>query len=235
MCYWRTILSQWGYWRSHHTKSNKLDSKGLEKINCLKKWFSNWFIVHHKSSTNWPRISRFILNALSVQDLDIDTFIDFDYQVDISEPTIDLSEVDWKKENSQSQCLAKVIRENSLYELMEQHVVESDSHDTKQVLVSQQPLRENCPYSEFFGPYFPAFGLNTEIYSVSVHIQSEWGKIRTRETPNTNAFHAANWSEKSSQIYGSGSRTNSFKKWPKYAGFCSGSRHTNGKPCDYNV
>lgn len=64
-----------------------------------------------------------------MQNLDIDTFIDFDHQVDISEPTIDLSEVDWKKENSRSQCLAKVIRENSLNELMEQHVVESDSHD----------------------------------------------------------------------------------------------------------
>ena len=31
----------------------------------------------------------------------------------------------------------------------------------------------------FSGPYFPAFGLNTERYSASVRIQSECGKIWT--------------------------------------------------------
>ena len=30
------------------------------------------------------------------------------------------------------------------------------------------------------GLYFPAFGLNTDRYSVSAHIQSECGKVRTR-------------------------------------------------------
>ena len=39
------------------------------------------------------------------------------------------------------------------------------------------PLREKCPN---IGPYFPAFGLNTERYEVSLPIQSECGKIRTR-------------------------------------------------------
>ena len=34
-------------------------------------------------------------------------------------------------------------------------------------------------YGVFSGPYFPAFGLNTERYFVSLRIQSEWGKIRT--------------------------------------------------------
>ena len=33
----------------------------------------------------------------------------------------------------------------------------------------------------FSGPYFPAFGLNTERYSVSLRIQSKCGKIRTRK------------------------------------------------------
>ena len=43
-------------------------------------------------------------------------------------------------------------------------------------------LREKCPNTEFFsGPYFPAFGLNTERYGVSLCIQSECGKIRTRK------------------------------------------------------
>ena len=36
-------------------------------------------------------------------------------------------------------------------------------------------------YGVFSGPYFPAFGLNTKICSVSLSIQSECGKIRTRK------------------------------------------------------
>ena len=39
-------------------------------------------------------------------------------------------------------------------------------------------------------PYFPAFGLNMERYSVSLRIQFECGKIRTRKTPNMDTFHA---------------------------------------------
>ena len=43
-------------------------------------------------------------------------------------------------------------------------------------------LREKCPNTEFFsGPYFPAFGTNTEIYGVNLRIQSEYRKIRTRK------------------------------------------------------
>ena len=40
----------------------------------------------------------------------------------------------------------------------------------------------------YSGPHFPAFGLNTEY--VSLHIQSECGKMRTGITPNTDTFHA---------------------------------------------
>ena len=39
-------------------------------------------------------------------------------------------------------------------------------------------------------PHFPAFGLNTERYSVSLCIHSKCGKIRTRITPNTYTFHS---------------------------------------------
>ena len=39
-------------------------------------------------------------------------------------------------------------------------------------------------------PHFPAFGLNTERYGVSLCIQSKCGKIRTRNTPNRDIFHA---------------------------------------------
>ena len=42
----------------------------------------------------------------------------------------------------------------------------------------------------YSGQYFPAFGLNTEKYGVSLHIQSKCGKIQTRITPNTDTFHA---------------------------------------------
>ena len=37
-------------------------------------------------------------------------------------------------------------------------------------------------YGVISGPYFPVFGLNTEVYSVNLHIQSEYRKIWTRKT-----------------------------------------------------
>ena len=40
----------------------------------------------------------------------------------------------------------------------------------------------------YSGSYFPAFGLNMERYRVSLCIQSECGKMRTRITPNTDTF-----------------------------------------------
>ena len=43
----------------------------------------------------------------------------------------------------------------------------------------------------YSGPHFPAFGLNSKRYYVSVHIQSERGKIRIRITPNTDTFYEA--------------------------------------------
>ena len=42
----------------------------------------------------------------------------------------------------------------------------------------------------YSGPHFPVFGLNTKRYSVSLHIQSKYGKIQTRITPNTDTFCA---------------------------------------------
>ena len=51
----------------------------------------------------------------------------------------------------------------------------------------------------YSGTYFPAFWLNTERYKVSLHIQYECGKIRTRITPNTVTFYAVRGSNSSSQ------------------------------------
>ena len=45
-------------------------------------------------------------------------------------------------------------------------------------------------FRSYSGPYFLAFGLNTERYSVSLRIHSECGKLRTRTTSNTDTFHA---------------------------------------------
>ena len=39
-------------------------------------------------------------------------------------------------------------------------------------------------------PHFPIFGLNTERYRISLRIQYECGKIRSRITPNTANFQA---------------------------------------------
>ena len=52
------------------------------------------------------------------------------------------------------------------------------------------PLCKKCPYLEFFGPYFPSFGLSTEKYGVSLCIQSKCGKTRTRNTRNLDTFHS---------------------------------------------
>ena len=51
-------------------------------------------------------------------------------------------------------------------------------------------LREKCSYSEIYGPYFPVFGLNKERYSVSLRIQPECGKIRTRKAPNKDTLRS---------------------------------------------
>ena len=42
----------------------------------------------------------------------------------------------------------------------------------------------------YTGPYFSTFELNTERYVLSVRIRSECRKMRTRITPNTDAFCA---------------------------------------------
>ena len=54
---------------------------------------------------------------------------------------------------------------------------------------SSHCVKSECIRS-FSGPYYPAFGLNMGRQSVFFSIHSEWGKIRTRKTPNTDTFHA---------------------------------------------
>ena len=53
--------------------------------------------------------------------------------------------------------------------------------------LQNRALREKCSYSEFFWSVFPCIWIE---YSVSLRIQSECGKIRTKKTLNTDTFHA---------------------------------------------
>ena len=48
------------------------------------------------------------------------------------------------------------------------------SHSESFSCLFQNPLRGKCLTKEFFGPYFPAFGLNMDIYSENLHIQSKY-------------------------------------------------------------
>ena len=57
-------------------------------------------------------------------------------------------------------------------------------------VMQQFALRESVRIRSFSGPCFPAFGLNMERYPISLRIQSECGKMRTRKTPNMDTFHA---------------------------------------------
>ena len=52
------------------------------------------------------------------------------------------------------------------------------------------PCVKSVHIRSYSDSYFPAFGLNTEMYSVFLCIQSEWVKMRTRITPNTDTFYA---------------------------------------------
>ena len=51
------------------------------------------------------------------------------------------------------------------------------------VIIKFKPstARKVSKYGLFSGSYFPVFGLNMEIYSVNLRIQSKYGKIRSRK------------------------------------------------------
>ena len=54
-------------------------------------------------------------------------------------------------------------------------------HNFKNFSRSIHTAWEVSKYGVFSDPYFPVFGLNTEIYSVNLRIQSKYRKIRTRK------------------------------------------------------
>ena len=56
-------------------------------------------------------------------------------------------------------------------------------------LQTYKQCAENARIRSFSGLYFPAFGLNTGRFSVSLRIKSKCRKIWTRKTPNKDPFH----------------------------------------------
>ena len=46
--------------------------------------------------------------------------------------------------------------------------------------MNSSTARKVSKYGVICGPYFPAFGQNTKRYEVSLRVQSECGKIRTK-------------------------------------------------------
>ena len=57
-------------------------------------------------------------------------------------------------------------------------------------IIQTQHCVKTVGIRSYSGRHFPAFGMNTERYGVSLCIQSECGKIRTRITPNMDTFYA---------------------------------------------
>ena len=66
---------------------------------------------------------------------------------------------------------------------------------------------KNVRIRSYSGPHFSAFGLTTERYRVSLRIQSECVKLRTRITPNTVTFYAVTLQSRSIKIIMYGSET----------------------------
>ena len=64
------------------------------------------------------------------------------------------------------------------------------SNDLKQFLFYDAHYVKSVYIRSFCGPYFPAFRLNMETYSVNLRIQCECGKIWSRKTPNKDLFYA---------------------------------------------
>ena len=64
----------------------------------------------------------------------------------------------------------------------------------KRINFERKPQTNGCVKSvcirSYSGLHLPRFGMKTEGYEVSLRIQSECGKIRTRTIPNTDTFHA---------------------------------------------
>ena len=64
---------------------------------------------------------------------------------------------------------------------MESVVSQQDWGETREWKCFYPTVYKVSKYWGFSGVYFPVFGLNTEIYSANLHIQTECRKMRTRK------------------------------------------------------
>ena len=53
----------------------------------------------------------------------------------------------------------------------------------------------------FSGPYFPVFGLNTEIYSINLRMRSKYRKIRSRKNSVFGHFSCSDFAVNVSEVY----------------------------------
>ena len=61
------------------------------------------------------------------------------------------------------------------------HILSAETNENLYLLSQSSTVWKVSKYGVFSGPHFPAFGQNTERYSISLRIQSEYGKKRTRK------------------------------------------------------
>ena len=69
-------------------------------------------------------------------------------------------------------------------------IANSNNTNNKFTLNGQKHSMKSVYIWSYSGLHFPAFGLNTERYLVFLRIQSEYWKMRTRITLNTDTFNA---------------------------------------------
>ena len=104
-----------------------------------------------------------------------------------------------KRSHSENENIIKVNFHFEITNRKEQRCIIVSFSDFADII---QPFIDLCFYinhcvksvriQSYTDQYFPKFGLNTQRYGLSLRIQSECEKIRTRITPNTNTFYAAN-------------------------------------------
>ena len=90
--------------------------------------------------------------------------------------------------------ISKIHKKNtSFVALLNSELRINQSDITGAIVVSsiQTSMGKKCLYSELFWSVF------SRILTVSLRIQSEWGKISTRITPNRETFYAVFWTNKS--------------------------------------
>ena len=69
-------------------------------------------------------------------------------------------------------------------------IANSNNTNNKFTLNGQKHSMKSVYIWSYSGLHFPAFGLNTERYLVFLRVQSEYWKMRTRITLNTDTFNA---------------------------------------------